>query len=561
MLAAVATYSVQVALLVIVAALVALAARSHPPTMRLAYWRFVILLSVTLPMWPADLFAGRMPSAATDAITIVSEVVVRNTATAPEQSWAGLLLWILAAGMLLRAAWLGAGTVQLGRLRSNSTEAQLDDAIDELRKRLAPNAELRWHAQINQPVTFGLRRPVVLLPPAIRDLSPDARLAVVCHELLHVARRDWLWLWMEEAVRTLFWFHPLMRWAVGQVRLGREQTVDARVIALTGTRRAYMDAIVRFAGPQPAIGLGMPFAERQHVVLRLRALAKEPIMSRTRVIVTAMALILSLVAASGSIATALPLSLPQAAAGPDPFEGTTPALIQPVTLRFANASLSAILNSLGTIGGVRITYEKGFEDRRYSVEFQGVTPGEAMRQVLSANNLTYRGLDEKTIVVVQKGTATPGVADFVAPPPPAPPRPAPSTAPQAGRSGTVVGSSRPGETTAPLEPQPTLAEERLAPGPRPLRITGDMQPPRKIFDVNPVYPKDAMEAKVQGVVILDTIVGTDGFVKGLRIVRSVPLLDQAAMDAVNLWRFEPGLLNGVPVEVEVTVTLNFKLAK
>jgi protein TonB len=68
-----------------------------------------------------------------------------------------------------------------------------------------------------------------------------------------------------------------------------------------------------------------------------------------------------------------------------------------------------------------------------------------------------------------------------------------------------------------------------------------------------------MDAKVQGVVLLDATIGTDGLVKGLRLVQSVPLLDQAAMDAVNLWRFEPALLNGVPVEVEMTVTINFTL--
>jgi periplasmic protein TonB len=68
-----------------------------------------------------------------------------------------------------------------------------------------------------------------------------------------------------------------------------------------------------------------------------------------------------------------------------------------------------------------------------------------------------------------------------------------------------------------------------------------------------------MAAKVQGVVLLDVTIGTDGSVTGLRLVQSVPLLDQAAMDAVNLWRFEPALLNGVPVEVEMTVTINFTL--
>ena len=503
MLAPIATYIVQVALVISAAIVLAIAMRSHPASLRLSYWRFVILVCVALPLFPASAFSDRLPAAASEVITVVSDVVVRNAAAAPERSWTGLL-WILAGGMLLRAAWLAVGMFQLRRLRASSIEAPLEPDVESLRKRFAPHAELRWHSQIRQPVTFGWRRPAILLPPAVRVLSFEARLAVVCHELLHVARRDWLWLWLEEAIRTVFWFHPFMRWAIGQVRLGREQTVDAQVVAHTGSRRAYMDAIVRFAGPQPAIGLGMPFAGRQHVVSRLKALGQERVMSRTRIALTGMVLSLSLAAASWSIASALPLSL-QTSSGPDPLDAGTPGLTEPVTLRFSNASVAAILNTLGTISGIRITYETGFEDRRYSVEFRGVSPRNALRQVLSDNDLIYRGVDEKTIVV-------------------------------SPRSGIVARF------------------------PVPLRVGQDIQtPPRKIFEVKPIYPEDAKAAKVQGVVLLDVTVGTDGTVKGLRLTKSVPLLDQAAMDAVNQWQFEPALLNGVPVEVEVTITINFTL--
>jgi TonB family protein len=391
-------------------------------------------------------------------------------------------------------------------------------------------------------VTFGWRRPVILLPPAIRELSTEARIAVVCHELLHVARRDWLWLWIEEAVRTVFWFHPFMRWAVGQVRLGREQTVDARVIALTGARHAYMDAIIRFSGPEPAMNLGMPFADRRHVFLRLKALAKETIMSRTRITLTGIALWLLLVATSSTIATAVPLPQQPSLSGPDPFDGTSPAVTQTITLRFANAPLTTILNTIGSISGIRITYQKGFEDRRTDIEFRAITPGEALRQVLSAHDLTYSVVDEKTINVVSSRPQIPGVIS------PVESKRRDSTAPPAGsQPSSPAGTLRPGELTA-------------SPQPRPLRVGRDIEAqPRKIFSVNPVYPADAMAAKVQGIVLLDATIGTDGLVKGLRLVQSVPLLDQAAMDAVNLWRFEPALLNGEPVEVEVTITINFTL--
>jgi protein TonB len=77
--------------------------------------------------------------------------------------------------------------------------------------------------------------------------------------------------------------------------------------------------------------------------------------------------------------------------------------------------------------------------------------------------------------------------------------------------------------------------------------------------VEPVYPPAAKAANIQGVVILELVIGTDGTVIEGRVLRSIALLDQAALDAVVQWRYEPTLLNGAPVEVIATVTVNFSL--
>jgi protein TonB len=77
--------------------------------------------------------------------------------------------------------------------------------------------------------------------------------------------------------------------------------------------------------------------------------------------------------------------------------------------------------------------------------------------------------------------------------------------------------------------------------------------------VDPVYPPTARAASVQGVVILEIVVGEDGAVADARVLRSIPLLDQAALDAARQWRYEPTLLNGVPTRVIMTATVNFTL--
>ncbi len=86
-----------------------------------------------------------------------------------------------------------------------------------------------------------------------------------------------------------------------------------------------------------------------------------------------------------------------------------------------------------------------------------------------------------------------------------------------------------------------------------------IKPPLKIKDVKPVYPALAQRARVSGVVIVEGIVGVDGRMHCVRVLKSVPLLDQAALDAVNQWEFTPVVLNGTPTPVRLTMTVNFTL--
>ncbi len=111
-----------------------------------------------------------------------------------------------------------------------------------------------------------------------------------------------------------------------------------------------------------------------------------------------------------------------------------------------------------------------------------------------------------------------------------------------GRALTLVRNARLGPSAGPQGP---------------VRVGGDIAEPRKVFDVKPVYPADALAAKVSGIVIIEAVIDRSGGVREAKVLRSVPLLEQAAVDAVRQWRFTPTLLNGAPVEVVMTVTVNF----
>jgi TonB family protein len=146
------------------------------------------------------------------------------------------------------------------------------------------------------------------------------------------------------------------------------------------------------------------------------------------------------------------------------------------------------------------------------------------------------GLRAQAIELRERQSATAplgGATDAVPPPPPPPPPPGPPRPP------CVPGSS--------LLTQP------------PVRVGGNIKPPSKVRDVPPVYPPNALSARVQGVVILEATIAEDGRVVGACVLRSVPLVDEAAVEAVKQWEFTQTFLNGMAVPVVMTVTVNFVL--
>jgi TonB family protein len=131
------------------------------------------------------------------------------------------------------------------------------------------------------------------------------------------------------------------------------------------------------------------------------------------------------------------------------------------------------------------------------------------------------------------------------------------------RAGRQGGSSERGSAIAGVGGGlSTWSSSSVISGPRgdgAIRVGGGILAPKKIRDVLPVYPDDARQARVQGVVILEITVAADGSVADARVLRSISLLDAAAVAAVRQWQYEPTLLNGVAVPVIMTVTVNFSL--
>ncbi len=125
---------------------------------------------------------------------------------------------------------------------------------------------------------------------------------------------------------------------------------------------------------------------------------------------------------------------------------------------------------------------------------------------------------------------------------------------EGGIPGGVLGGVLGGMVTEVMPPPPP------PPAPKqPRRVGGDLQAPALIHRVEPAYPPMAVAAKVTGTVILEATVNESGAVTDVKVLRSILLLDQAAIKAVKQWRYQPLVLNGQRVPFILVVTLSFNL--
>lgn len=161
------------------------------------------------------------------------------------------------------------------------------------------------------------------------------------------------------------------------------------------------------------------------------------------------------------------------------------------------------------------------------------------------------------------GTVRPrGLAPIVAPVGIAPELPAAPTVTGIEVPGAVEGLNDSGVTGG-FDAVGVVLPPSLPPPPvkpvAPVPVGGRIKTPARVEYMAPIYPTMAQNAHVEGDVVIEAIIGVDGTVQDLRILRGHPLLSEAALEAVSRWRYTPTLLNGVTVPVVMTVTVRFRL--
>jgi TonB family protein len=616
-------YSLQIGLLVGVAAVAPLVLRLRSPRAQLAYWHVLLAACLLLPLvrpWRQQ------------AIVETVSVTTRVIAIAPSQSAEGrtipraeIALAVISFGVLARLGWLLVGFWKLSRYRRHSRPFAM-------RLPWPTRAELRIADEIASPVTFGARSPVVLLPAQFPALDTRAQDAILCHELLHVERRDWLFTVAEEMVRALFWFHPAIWWLLGEIQLAREQAVDREVIEMTQAREEYVDALLAIAGAKPQLDLALAplFLRKRHLKQRVVSILKEVRMSKTKLISALAGSMCILLATCWFVTNTFPLAAaPQVvndAAGVSVDLGGA-ALLHRAPVAYpegartkriqGNVVVELTFDAVGGVADARVL--SGPEELRRTAlqsvlqwHFAHEAAGNK-RQVTVAFQLPEGA--QAAAAAPADGLTTPRKAGGA----PLGRRPAPPATTGEGdksfsrtlKSIHVVGLSdearnellsrlpvRAGATmtretqfatlravdefdehlTAQMTPvadsevmltivAPTPGMNQVQPRaaessvPGAIRVGGNVQSTKLIQQPRPMYPPEAKAARIQGVVKLAAVIGKDGTVKNLEVISGHPLLVPSALDAVKNWVYQTTLLNGDPVEVQTQIDVNYTLSQ
>jgi TonB family protein len=284
MLGNLVAYSVQVAVLVVVGGLAAAVLHLKQPRVMLAYWQALLAACLLLPLFQPWQQEGLAP--AQGSATILGTAASAIDSRLDLFPLHACVLLVLVAGLGVGLLRLVLGLRRLDHYRRAAVRVDpLPGTLSEAQALVSVAATFYISDRIESPVTFGWLRPAVIFPRRFERMDESQQRAIACHELLHVARRDWPVNFLEEVILVFFWFHPAIRWAIRNIRLAREQVVDGEVVALAGARKSYLHALLEIAAAPRAITLPAPLLlVESQLTRRVASMVKEVRMSKPRLI-------------------------------------------------------------------------------------------------------------------------------------------------------------------------------------------------------------------------------------------------------------------------------------
>jgi TonB family protein len=490
------------------------------------------IANLVMPSWFVPAFWQTSSSALVPAAeprvdtAIAFEMIAPATQPASTLQPAVVGMWTWAAGAAIGLAGMAAALVWLIWLgyRGQDAGGEWSTIAAQLSRDLAIQRPVCMRITRHPAVlaTWGVIRPIVLLPSDAASWPAERIRVVLAHELAHVARRDWLVHVIAEMARAVYWFNPLFWIACARLRGDSEHACDDIVIEHGIARTSYAAHLVDLARafrvhgrtwlPAPTMARPSTLERRIRIMLNPPT-ERRPLTFRSRAAIVAVLLAVALPIAAASRGAGAPSGVLR-----DPSGRVLPG---------ATVRLSAV--------GQDVIHEAQ-TDSTGSFQFPEIPDGDYMLSARLPGFLSSR----------QRIRVTSPMAPL-------------NVAMQVGTLRETVTVRSDGSPSGAV----TSLAERSMPSPPPCGTTevgGNLKPPLKLKDVRPIYKPELAANNVDGDVLLQAAIGVDGKVRGIEVVSAADHdLEEAAIRAVSQWEFSPTYLNCQAIEVRMFVTVSFKL--
>lgn len=447
-----------------------------------------------------------------------------------------LLLWLSGVAAML----LPLVTGQLVIIRAMRRARSLNDpAWLKLLRELADKSGIRRTPRLFimpggvMPLTFGLRRPAILLPAECLQWTEMCRRIVLVHELAHIRRRDGLWQLFSNIIAAAWWFQPLVWLARRRLRQESEHACDAQVLAAGVRASEYATQLVDIARTSRLSLLSRTaicMAREDGLEPRLvRILGPQP---QARPLMRAL-ISAALVVAIAATAPAISLTENHShTEGPHMKRTLLSGLLASATL-----SAATITGSLFDTTGVPIPDAKlVLHSADTSADLNGTSGADGKFSFTDLAAGQY-------ILSVEKPRFVELLREFTV---------KQDATVERGLVMQIKESNGGEEASGSVQP---FAPDRI-------RVKGEVAQANLIHKVQPVYPAAAKAAHVQGTVMLQAVILKDGTIGEITVASSPsPDLSESSIEAVRQWRYRPVLLNGQPVDVVTYVKVNYTLSQ